>query len=86
MRLERIVTLITIGLIVFVAALNILISLIMMVMEKTRDIAVLVSMGATTAAGARIFILQGVLIGVIGTVDRAGRLAMGSLGPAPIIT
>ena len=46
LRLERVVTFITIGLIVFVAALNILISLIMMVMEKTRDIAVLVSMGA----------------------------------------
>src|SRR5271169_1929997 len=46
LRLERMVTFITIGLIVFVAALNILISLIMMVMEKTRDIAVLVSMGA----------------------------------------
>ena len=44
--LERVVTFITIGLIVFVAALNILISLIMMVMEKTSDIAVLVSMGA----------------------------------------
>ena len=50
LRLERIVTFITIGLIVFVAALNILISLIMMVMEKTRDIAVLVSMGAKTPA------------------------------------
>src|SRR2546423_5258665 len=45
LRLERLVTFITIGLIVFVAALNILISLIMMVMEKTRDIAVLMSMG-----------------------------------------
>src|SRR5262249_16330013 len=46
LRLERLVTFITIGLIVFVAALNILISLTMMVMEKTRDIAVLMSMGA----------------------------------------
>ena len=45
LRLERLVTFITIGLIVFVAALNILISLTMMVMEKTRDIAVLMSMG-----------------------------------------
>ena len=69
LRLERFVTLITIGLIVFVAALNILISLIMMVMEKTKDIAVLVSMGAKTRRRcARIFILQGMLIGVIGTV------------------
>ncbi len=68
LRLERVVTFITIGLIVFVAALNILISLIMMVMEKTRDIAVLVSMGAKRRQIRRIFIYQGVLIGVLGTV------------------
>jgi len=68
LRLERVVTFITIGLIVFVAALNILISLIMMVMEKTRDIAVLVSMGAKKRQIRRIFIYQGMLIGVIGTV------------------
>jgi lipoprotein-releasing system permease protein len=68
LRLERFVTLITIGLIVFVAALNILISLIMMVMEKTKDIAVLASMGAKRSQLRGIFILQGVLIGVIGTV------------------
>src|SRR2546430_3994554 len=67
LRLERVVTFITIGLIVFVAALNILISLIMMVMEKTRDIAVLMSMGTRTAQVRRIFIAQGMLIGVIGT-------------------
>ncbi|MGE5114053.1 MAG: FtsX-like permease family protein, partial [Acidobacteriaceae bacterium] len=68
LRLERVVTFITIGLIVFVAALNILISLIMMVMEKTKDIAVLVSMGAKPAQIRRIFMLQGILIGVVGTV------------------
>jgi lipoprotein-releasing system permease protein len=68
LRLERVVTFITIGLIVFVAALNILISLIMMVMEKTRDIAVLVSMGAKRRQIRRIFMYQGLLIGVIGTV------------------
>ena len=68
LKLERVVTFITIGLIVFVAALNILISLIMMVMEKTRDIAVLVSMGAKKRQIRRIFIYQGILIGVIGTV------------------
>ena len=68
LRLERVVTFITIGLIVFVAALNILISLIMMVMEKTRDIAVLVSMGAKKRQIRRIFIYQGILIGVLGTV------------------
>jgi lipoprotein-releasing system permease protein len=68
LRLERVVTFITIGLIVFVAALNILISLIMMVMEKTKDIAVLVSMGTKPRQVRRIFMLQGVLIGVVGTV------------------
>jgi lipoprotein-releasing system permease protein len=67
LRLERLVTFITIGLIVFVAALNILISLIMMVMEKTRDIAVLMSMGTRQSQVRNIFIAQGVLIGVIGT-------------------
>jgi len=67
LRLERLVTFITIGLIVFVAALNILISLIMMVMEKTKDIAVLMSMGTKKAQIRRVFIAQGVLIGVIGT-------------------
>jgi lipoprotein-releasing system permease protein len=68
LRLERLVTFITIGLIVFVAALNILISLIMMVMEKTKDIAVLLSMGTRKSQVRNIFIAQGVLIGVIGTV------------------
>ncbi len=67
LRLERVVTFITIGLIVFVAALNILISLIMMVMEKTRDIAVLMSMGAKQRQVRRVFISQGVLIGIVGT-------------------
>ena len=67
LRLERVVTFITIGLIVFVAALNILISLIMMVMEKTRDIAVLMSLGTKKRQIRRVFIAQGVLIGVIGT-------------------
>ena len=67
LRLEKLVTFITIGLIVFVAALNILISLTMMVMEKTRDIAVLMSMGTRKSQVRRLFITQGLLIGVIGT-------------------
>jgi lipoprotein-releasing system permease protein len=67
LRLERVVTFITIGLIVFVAALNILISLIMMVMEKTKDIAVLMSLGTRKKQIRRVFIAQGLLIGVIGT-------------------
>jgi lipoprotein-releasing system permease protein len=68
LRLERVVTFLTIGLIVFVAALNILISLIMMVMEKTKDVAVLISMGAKRRQIRGIFMFQGVLIGVIGTM------------------
>ncbi len=68
LRLERVVTFITIGLIVMVAALNILISLIMMVMEKTRDVAVLMSMGARRSQIRRIFIAQGALIGSVGTL------------------
>jgi lipoprotein-releasing system permease protein len=67
LRLERVVTFITIGLIVLIAALNILISLIMMVMEKTRDIAVLMSMGAKKRQVRRVFIAQGVLVGIVGT-------------------
>ena len=67
LRLERVVTFITIGLIVLVAALNILIALIMMVMEKTRDIAVLMSLGVRQRQVRRVFMLQGILIGIIGT-------------------
>ena len=68
LRLEQIVTFIVLALIVCVAALNILIALTMMVMEKTRDIAVLMSFGVTATQVRRIFLLQGLLISVIGTV------------------
>jgi lipoprotein-releasing system permease protein len=68
LRLEQIVTFIVLALIVCVAALNILIALTMMVMEKTRDIAVLMSFGVTRVQVRRIFLLQGLLISVIGTV------------------
>ena len=61
------VTFIIIGLIVCVAALNILIALTMMVMEKTRDIAVLMSFGVRPDQVRRIFLLQGFLISVLGT-------------------
>ena len=66
LNMEKAVTWVTIGLIVLVAALNILITLMMMVMEKYRDIAILVSMGARQAQIRRIFQFQGLLIGVIG--------------------
>ena len=64
---EQIVTFIVIALIVLVAALNILIALTMMVMEKTRDIAVMMSFGVEPAQVRRIFLLQGFLISLIGT-------------------
>ena len=72
LKMERTVTVITIGLIQIVAALNILITLIMLVMEKHRDIAVLMSMGARTRQIQRIFVLEGALIGAVGTRDRPG--------------
>lgn len=68
LRLEKYVTFIVITLIVIVAALNILIALTMMVMEKTRDIAVLMSFGVDPGQIRRIFLLQGFLISVIGTI------------------
>jgi lipoprotein-releasing system permease protein len=65
--LEKVAIGITIGLIVIVAALNIIATLILMVMEKHQDIAILVSMGASRGAIMRIFVLQGALIGAVGT-------------------
>jgi lipoprotein-releasing system permease protein len=67
LRLEQIVTFIILALIVCVAALNILIALTMMVMEKTRDIAVMMSFGVRADQVRRIFLMQGLLISVIGT-------------------
>jgi lipoprotein-releasing system permease protein len=67
LRLEQVVTFIILALIVCVAALNILIALTMMVMEKTRDIAVLMSFGVRADQVRRIFLLQGLLISLIGT-------------------
>ncbi len=67
LREEQAVTFIVIGLIVCVAALNILIALTMMVMEKTRDIAVLMSYGVRPSQVRRIFVWQGMLIGILGT-------------------
>jgi lipoprotein-releasing system permease protein len=65
--LEKMAIGITIGLIVMVAALNIVATLILLVMEKHKDIAILVSMGASRGAITRIFWLQGTIIGALGT-------------------
>jgi lipoprotein-releasing system permease protein len=67
LKMERWVTVVTIGLIQVVAALNILIALVMMVMEKHRDIAILLSMGAKVRQIRKIFIFEGALIGAVGT-------------------
>ena len=65
--IEKMAIGITIGLIVAVAALNIVATLVLMVMEKHKDIAILVSMGASRGAIMRIFMLQGTIIGAVGT-------------------
>ena len=67
LKLEQVVTFIVLALIVVVAALNILIALTMMVMEKTRDIAVMMSFGVSAEQVRRVFLCQGLLISVIGT-------------------
>jgi lipoprotein-releasing system permease protein len=67
LKMERAVTAVTVGLIILVAALNILITLTMIVLTKYKDIAVLMSMGARRQQIRRIFVLQGVMIGLTGT-------------------
>jgi lipoprotein-releasing system permease protein len=71
--LEKMAISITIGLIVMVAALNIIASLVLLVMEKSRDIAILKTMGSSAASIRRIFVLQGLIIGLVGTA--AGAIA-----------
>lgn len=68
LRLEKRVMFIILSLIVVVAAFNIITALIMVVMEKTWDIAILKSMGATSKSIMKIFMFQGLIIGAIGTV------------------
>ena len=68
LMLEKIGMGIGIGLIVMVAALNIVASLILLVMEKTRDIAILKTMGASSRSITTVFLLQGTIIGVLGTL------------------
>jgi lipoprotein-releasing system permease protein len=69
--LEKMAISITIGLIVMVAALNIVASLVLLVMEKSRDIAILKTMGASSPTITRIFMLQGLIIGLVGTAAGA---------------
>jgi lipoprotein-releasing system permease protein len=67
LSLEKLVTALFIGLITFVAGLNILVVLTMTVTDRARDIAVLMAMGARSAQVRRIFILQGLVVSVAGT-------------------
>lgn len=67
LKLEKRVMFIILSLIVLVAAFNIISALIMIVMEKSKDIAILKSMGATSRGIMKIFIYQGLIVGVIGT-------------------
>jgi lipoprotein-releasing system permease protein len=73
LKLEKIAMFVILTFIVLVAAFNIVISLIMLVMEKSRDIAILKALGATSERIMRIFVIQGMLVGVVGT-------ALGALG------
>ena len=66
--LEKMAIGITIGLIMTVAAVNIVASLVLLVMEKTRDIAILKTMGASTGSIRRVFMFQGLIIGLSGTL------------------
>ncbi len=69
LKLEKKVIFFTISLIVLVASLNIIASLILMVMEKTKDIGILISMGASKGMIRRIFFLQGAVIGIFGAIS-----------------
>ena len=77
LKLEKVVMFIILVLIVMVAAFNIISTLIMVVMDKTKDIAVLMTLGATRKTIRRIFALEGLLIGVAGTF--AGTISGGLL-------
>ena len=83
--LEKMAISITIGLIIMVAALNIVASLILLVMEKHRDIAILKTMGASGRSIRLIFMLQGAIIGVVGTGlgAIAGWVDLDGRGPVP---
>jgi lipoprotein-releasing system permease protein len=77
LKLEKLVMFIILALIILVAAFNIVASLIMVVMEKTKDIAILKSMGATAGSIMKIFILEGIIIGTVGTaLGLVGGLAL----------
>ena len=67
LKLEKAAMAVILALVILVGSFSIITALVMLVMEKTRDIAILMSMGATTAMVRKIFILQGTIIGLMGT-------------------
>jgi len=87
LKLEKIAMFIILTFIVLVAAFNIIISLIMLVMEKSRDIAILKALGATSERIMRIFIVQGMVVGIVGTFlgALAGLAGSAILARYPII-
>jgi len=85
LKTEKIVMFIILTLIVLVAAFGIASTLFMVVMEKTRDIAILKSMGATGTSIMKIFVLEGLIIGVIGTLIGVGSGLLVALNLEPII-
>jgi len=85
LKTEKIVMFIILTLIVLVAAFGIASTLFMVVMEKTRDIAILKSMGATGASIMKIFVLEGLIIGVIGTLLGVASGLLVALNLEPII-
>jgi lipoprotein-releasing system permease protein len=87
LKLEKIAMFVILTFIVLVAAFNIIISLIMLVVEKSRDIAVMKALGATSDRIMRIFIVQGMIVGVVGTFLGAVGGIVGSaiLARYPII-
>ena len=68
LKLEKLTMFVILTMIVLVGALNIISTLVMVVMEKTRDVAILRAMGASARSIMSIFMLQGILVGVIGTI------------------
>lgn len=68
LKLEKIGMFILLAMVVLVGSFSIVTTLVMLVMEKTRDIAILMSMGATKSMVRRVFMLQGTIIGVVGTL------------------
>jgi lipoprotein-releasing system permease protein len=87
LKLEKMAMFIILTFIVLVAAFNIIIALIMLVMEKSRDIAILKALGATPEKVMRIFVVQGMLVGVVGTLlgAVAGLAGAAILSRYPII-